>query len=143
MNVPSVFHFTFFLREVRTPAWRRWIGRTQQFPLPRVPSRQAAGKNSSSNLLGLTEAELKEQFVRGDGPGGQATNKTNNCVVLKHIPSGIVVKVIIFYFITSVTNCIMSSKSPCLGKPIHSANVMEEKFISTVKVSARSSFGHQ
>ncbi|KAK2522776.1 hypothetical protein Q9233_010135 [Columba guinea] len=92
MNVPSVFHFTFFLREVRTPAWRRWIWRTQQFPLPRVPSRQAAGKNSSSNLLGLTEAELKEQFVRGDGPGGQATNKTNNCVVLKHIPSGIVVK---------------------------------------------------
>ncbi|OPJ75076.1 hypothetical protein AV530_018533 [Patagioenas fasciata monilis] len=92
MNVPSFFHFTFFLREVRTPAWSRWIWRTQQFSVPRVPSHQAAGKNSSSNLLGLTEAELKEQFVRGDGPGGQATNKTNNCVVLKHIPSGIVVK---------------------------------------------------
>lgn len=30
--------------------------------------------------------------MRGDGPGGQATNKTNNCVVLKHVPSGIVVK---------------------------------------------------
>ncbi|KFP43810.1 hypothetical protein N324_06296, partial [Chlamydotis macqueenii] len=53
---------------------------------------QAAGKKNSFDLLGLTEAELKEQFVRGDGPGGQATNKTNNCVVLKHIPSGIVVK---------------------------------------------------
>ncbi|NWU97705.1 CL065 factor, partial [Upupa epops] len=52
---------------------------------------QAAGKNNS-NLLEITEADLKEQFVRGDGPGGQATNKTNNCVVLKHIPSGIVVK---------------------------------------------------
>lgn len=49
------------------------------------------------NLLELSEAELEEQFVRGDGPGGQATNKTNNCVVLKHIPSGIVVKVIVFY----------------------------------------------
>ncbi|NXE07124.1 CL065 factor, partial [Lophotis ruficrista] len=58
----------------------------------RAPFLQAAGKNSSLDLLGLTEAELKEQFVRGDGPGGQATNKTNNCVVLKHIPSGIVVK---------------------------------------------------
>ncbi|NXX81675.1 CL065 factor, partial [Urocolius indicus] len=56
------------------------------------PVLQAAGKKNSSNLLGLTEADLKEQFVRGDGPGGQATNKTNNCVVLKHIPSGIVVK---------------------------------------------------
>ncbi|NXP79176.1 CL065 factor, partial [Ramphastos sulfuratus] len=58
----------------------------------RVPLLQAAGKKKSLNLLELTEAELEEQFVRGDGPGGQATNKTNNCVVLKHIPSGIVVK---------------------------------------------------
>ncbi|NXN15639.1 CL065 factor, partial [Indicator maculatus] len=57
-----------------------------------APLLQAAGKKKSLNLLGLTEAELEEQFVRGDGPGGQATNKTNNCVVLKHIPSGIVVK---------------------------------------------------
>ncbi|NXR08730.1 CL065 factor, partial [Semnornis frantzii] len=56
------------------------------------PLLQAAGKKKSLNLLELTEAELEEQFVRGDGPGGQATNKTNNCVVLKHIPSGIVVK---------------------------------------------------
>ncbi|NXJ85327.1 CL065 factor, partial [Trogon melanurus] len=58
----------------------------------RAPLLQAAGKKNSPNLLELTETELKEQFVRGDGPGGQATNKTNNCVVLKHIPSGIVVK---------------------------------------------------
>ncbi|NXW02176.1 CL065 factor, partial [Fregetta grallaria] len=58
----------------------------------RVPLLQAAKKKNSFNLLGLTEAELEEQFVRGNGPGGQATNKTNNCVVLKHIPSGIVVK---------------------------------------------------
>ncbi|NWJ06195.1 CL065 factor, partial [Crypturellus undulatus] len=58
----------------------------------RLPFFQAAGKKNSSNLLALNEAELKEQFVRGDGPGGQATNKTNNCVVLKHIPTGIVIK---------------------------------------------------
>ncbi|XP_069726771.1 mitochondrial translation release factor in rescue [Phaenicophaeus curvirostris] len=91
MNVPSLFHFTFLLREVRTPSWRPWILRKQHFSLPAAPLLQAAGKNSS-NLLELTEAELEEQFVRGDGPGGQATNKTNNCVVLKHVPSGIVVK---------------------------------------------------
>ncbi|KAM6297993.1 mitochondrial translation release factor in rescue [Aegotheles albertisi] len=90
MNVPGLFHFTFLLH-VRTPPWRLWILRKQQLSLPRVPLLQAAGKNSS-DLLGLTEAELTEKFVRGDGPGGQATNKTNNCVVLKHIPSGIVVK---------------------------------------------------
>ncbi|KAG8146089.1 putative peptide chain release factor C12orf65-like mitochondrial protein [Naja naja] len=51
-----------------------------------------AGKKSCSELLPLNEADLAEQFVRGFGPGGQATNKTNNCVVLKHLPSGIVVK---------------------------------------------------
>jgi len=41
----------------------------------------------------LDENELEEQFVRGHGPGGQNVNKTNNCVVLKHQPTGLVVKV--------------------------------------------------
>lgn len=31
--------------------------------------------------------------VRGHGPGGQSVNKTTNCVVLKHRPTGIVIKV--------------------------------------------------
>ncbi|XP_032085384.1 probable peptide chain release factor C12orf65 homolog, mitochondrial [Thamnophis elegans] len=51
-----------------------------------------AGKKTCCELLPLNEADLEEQFVRGFGPGGQATNKTNNCVVLKHLPSGIVIK---------------------------------------------------
>ncbi|XP_010153868.1 PREDICTED: probable peptide chain release factor C12orf65 homolog, mitochondrial [Eurypyga helias] len=92
MNVPSLLHFTFFLREGRVPSWRPWTLRKQQFSVLRVALLQAARKKDSFSLPGLAEAELEEQFVRGDGPGGQATNKTNNCVVLKHIPSGIVVK---------------------------------------------------
>ncbi|XP_071092581.1 mitochondrial translation release factor in rescue-like [Haliotis cracherodii] len=40
----------------------------------------------------VDEDELEEQHVRGSGPGGQAVNKTANCVVLKHLPTGIVVK---------------------------------------------------
>lgn len=36
----------------------------------------------------LAEEDLEEQFVRGSGPGGQATNTTNNCVVLLHKPTG-------------------------------------------------------
>lgn len=36
----------------------------------------------------LKEYELSEQHVRGSGPGGQAVNKTANCVVLKHLPTG-------------------------------------------------------
>ncbi|NXR43560.1 CL065 factor, partial [Zosterops hypoxanthus] len=92
MNVPSLFHFAFSLRGLQTPPWARWILRKQQLSVPSVPFLQAARKRNSLDLLELSEAELEEQFVRGDGPGGQATNKTNNCVVLKHVPSGIVVK---------------------------------------------------
>lgn len=40
----------------------------------------------------IIEEELDESYVRGSGPGGQATNKTSNCVVLKHVPTGIIVK---------------------------------------------------
>lgn len=44
----------------------------------------------------LLKADLEEEFVRGSGPGGQSVNQTANCVVLKHKPTGIVVKVIAF-----------------------------------------------
>ncbi|KAK0174617.1 hypothetical protein PV327_010375 [Microctonus hyperodae] len=40
----------------------------------------------------LDENDLEEKFIKGSGPGGQATNKTNNCVSLKHKPTGIVIK---------------------------------------------------
>lgn len=40
----------------------------------------------------LREDDLEEQYVRGSGPGGQAVNKTNNCIVLKHKPTNIIVK---------------------------------------------------
>ncbi len=42
--------------------------------------------------LGLRDADLEEKFTRGSGKGGQKVNKTNNCVCLTHVPSGIVVK---------------------------------------------------
>ncbi|KAG9018920.1 hypothetical protein FRB90_008311 [Tulasnella sp. 427] len=37
----------------------------------------------------LREEDLEEMFVRGSGPGGQATNKTSNNVSLIHKPTGI------------------------------------------------------
>lgn len=40
----------------------------------------------------INETDLDERFVRGSGPGGQSVNRTANNVVLKHIPTGIVVK---------------------------------------------------
>eukprot|EP00105_Crassostrea_gigas_P030228 XP_011452462.2 PREDICTED: probable peptide chain release factor C12orf65 homolog, mitochondrial [Crassostrea gigas] len=40
----------------------------------------------------ILERDLEESIVKGSGPGGQSVNKTSNCVVLLHKPSGIVVK---------------------------------------------------
>ncbi len=41
---------------------------------------------------GVSESDLEEQFIRGSGPGGQKVNKTSSCVLLRHGPSGIEVK---------------------------------------------------
>jgi protein subunit release factor B len=40
----------------------------------------------------LNESDIEENFIRGSGPGGQATNKTSNCVQIRHIPTNIIVK---------------------------------------------------
>lgn len=40
----------------------------------------------------LNPDDLEEEYVRGSGPGGQAVNKTSNAVLLRHKPSGLVVK---------------------------------------------------
>lgn len=42
--------------------------------------------------LGVREDELDEQFVRSSGSGGQNVNKVSTCVVLRHRPTGLVVK---------------------------------------------------
>ena len=57
----------------------------------------------------LIDDDLEEQFVRGHGPGGQSVNKTSNCVVLKHKPTGIFVKVITVYYVALILqlNCLI------------------------------------
>lgn len=42
--------------------------------------------------LGVSEADLDEQFVRSGGHGGQNVNKTSTCVMLRHKPTGLQVK---------------------------------------------------
>lgn len=42
--------------------------------------------------LGIKDEDIIEKFVRSGGPGGQKVNKTSTCVYLKHLPSGIEVK---------------------------------------------------
>ncbi len=42
--------------------------------------------------LGLHEADLEESFCRSGGPGGQKVNRSSTCVQLRHVPSGLEVK---------------------------------------------------
>lgn len=41
--------------------------------------------------LNVREEDLKENFIRSSGNGGQHVNKTSTCVQLTHLPSGITV----------------------------------------------------
>jgi protein subunit release factor B len=41
----------------------------------------------------LLEKDLEEKFVKSGGSGGQKVNKTSSCVYLKHVPSGLSVKI--------------------------------------------------
>ncbi len=42
--------------------------------------------------LGVKRADLEESFIRSGGAGGQNVNKVATCVVLKYLPSGLVIK---------------------------------------------------
>lgn len=43
--------------------------------------------------LNIREDDLEEKFIRGSGAGGQKINKTSSTVTLKHLPTGIEVRV--------------------------------------------------
>ncbi|XP_053647205.1 peptide chain release factor 1 [Cherax quadricarinatus] len=64
------------------------------YPLQRMhTSIFCLGKNiDKSRVPILNEEDLEESFVRGSGPGGQSVNKTSSACVIKHIPTGFVVK---------------------------------------------------
>jgi peptide chain release factor len=42
---------------------------------------------------GLFEKDIEEKFVKSAGSGGQKVNKSSSCVYLKHIPTGLSVKI--------------------------------------------------
>ncbi len=58
-----------------------------------VTERKKADLEQRMQKCSLFEKDIEETFVRSSGAGGQKVNKTSNCVHLKHIPSGLAVKV--------------------------------------------------
>ena len=42
--------------------------------------------------LNIREEDVAEQFIRSQGGGGQKVNKTSSAVYLKHLPTGLTVK---------------------------------------------------
>lgn len=69
----------------------------------RVPPTEKRGRRQTSTVTvavfplvpsqdhGFDERELEWEQMKGSGPGGQHRNKVENCVRLKHLPTGITV----------------------------------------------------
>lgn len=48
--------------------------------------------NERLRSLGVGELDLREDFIKGGGPGGQKINKTSSCVQLTYLPMGWVLR---------------------------------------------------
>jgi protein subunit release factor B len=57
-----------------------------------VTQKKQAELEARMAAVGLREQDLEEKFIRSSGPGGQRVNKTSSCVYLRHVPSGLDVK---------------------------------------------------
>jgi len=56
-----------------------------------VPAKEKALLERMAGLS-IRESDIREDFIRGSGRGGQKINKTSSCVNLLHAPTGIQVK---------------------------------------------------
>ncbi len=57
-----------------------------------ISSGKAKALADRMQRLGISAKDVIEKFIRSSGRGGQKVNKTASCVYLKHIPTGIEVK---------------------------------------------------
>jgi len=57
-----------------------------------VSAEKVRALEQTMRRLGVREEDLDEQFIRSRGRGGQNVNKVSTCVVLRHGPTGLVVR---------------------------------------------------
>lgn len=57
-----------------------------------VSPEKARALQARMDGLGVREADLEERFIRSRGSGGQNVNKVSTCVVLRHRPTGVMVR---------------------------------------------------
>ena len=57
-----------------------------------VTSAKEAELRTRMESCGVREADLEERFVSSGGPGGQKVNRSATCVYLRHVPTGLDVK---------------------------------------------------
>ena len=58
-----------------------------------VSSQKNKALRDKMETLGIREEDLVEKFIRSRGAGGQNVNKVSTCVYLKHVPTGVEVKI--------------------------------------------------
>lgn len=57
-----------------------------------VSPRKEAELLAQMDRCGVHEGDLEEKFIRSGGPGGQHVNRSATCVYIKHVTTGIEVK---------------------------------------------------
>ncbi|MBF0104982.1 MAG: peptide chain release factor-like protein [Deltaproteobacteria bacterium] len=57
-----------------------------------VSKKKISEVNGRLLAIGVSEADLQEDFIKGSGKGGQKINKTNSCVQLTFLKTGLVVR---------------------------------------------------
>jgi protein subunit release factor B len=58
-----------------------------------VSEQKSKSLEARLNHLNVKDRDVLENFIRAGGPGGQHVNKASTAVYLKHLPTGIEVKV--------------------------------------------------